>query len=88
MHIYIKQSLIILSIFLIILWIQTVDDKNKNIKRESTYDKLKLPLLVSAIIGLLLNIDLNNLFEYNQSRYFLVVKKTCINNPEVYLDDF
>lgn len=61
-----KQVLIIGSIFLIILWYQNQDDKRYNKKRISFYDKYKFPILVSSIVGLLLQIP--NLFN-----------KTCIN---------
>jgi hypothetical protein len=88
MHNYIKQSLIIVFIFLIVLWIQKIDDKSKDIKRETIYDKFKLPLLVSAISGLLLNIDLDNLFEPAQPKGVLFFKKSCIDNQDVYLDEF
>jgi hypothetical protein len=39
-----------LSIFLIVLWIQTLDDKKYNKKRTSYYHKFKLPLLISSIL--------------------------------------
>ena len=41
--------------FLIILWFQNNEDKKYNKIRMSQYDKYKLPLLVSTIIGLILN---------------------------------
>ncbi len=86
MNIYLKQFLIIVTIFLLILWVQNIDDNMKNKKRETTYDKIKLPLLVSAIIGLLLNINLNNLFNYKNTQDILIITPNCIENQEVYLD--
>lgn len=44
--------------FLIILWFQNNEDKKYNKTRVSIYDKYKLPLLVSSIIGLILNFPL------------------------------
>lgn len=46
-----KYFLIIIITFGIIYWFQIVDDKKKNKERTSNYDKIKLPLLVSAIVG-------------------------------------
>ena len=50
--------------FLVILWFQNNDDiKNKRI-RVSLFEKYKLPLLVSAIIGLILHFPI--LFKINE----------------------
>jgi hypothetical protein len=64
-----KQFLLIVVTFGIVLWIQTNDDTKYNIKRKSFYDTYKIPILVSSIIGFLLNSD-----------YF--IKNNIINNTK------
>ena len=56
-----KQFLILLAVFGIIYWFQHVDDKKKNKNRDSIYNNIKLPLLVTAIVGLVICWD-NNKF--------------------------
>ena len=51
----VKQLLLLLSIFLITLFIQYNDDKKYNKKRISLYDKYNLPIFFTCIIALLLN---------------------------------
>ena len=55
MKLIIKQLIIVIIVFLVFLWFQNTDDKKHNRKRVTLFDKYKLPLLVSAIIGLILN---------------------------------
>lgn len=50
----IKYFLIIIITFCIIYWFQMVDDKKICKKKTNNYDKIKLPLLVSTIVGLVL----------------------------------
>jgi hypothetical protein len=55
MNLIIKQIIVMIITFLLIVWFQNIDDtKNKRI-RNSYYEKYKLPVLVSTIIGLILN---------------------------------
>ena len=88
----VKQLLIIVFVFLLILWIQKMDDNSKNKKRENLYDKIKLPLLVSAIVGLLLNINLNNIINDTIESEIIIIKPNCnmtnsgMINQDVYLD--
>jgi hypothetical protein len=49
-----KEFLILLITFGVIYWFQIVDDRKRCKKREGVYDNIKLPLLVTAIVGLLL----------------------------------
>lgn len=56
MNLILKQLIIIAGTFLVILWFQNVDDKKHNKTRETIYEKYKFPILVSAIIGLVINI--------------------------------
>ena len=52
----ITQIFIITLIFCITLWLQNSDDKKYNNQRILYYDKYKLPIFFSAVIGLILNI--------------------------------
>ena len=56
MNLILKQFCIIIGVFSITLWVQDMDDKKYNKKIPDVYDKYKFPLLISAIIGLLINI--------------------------------
>ena len=54
---YIKQILILIIIFLIIYWFQNVDNKNnlkENENTKSIYFKIKLPLLVTSVCGIIM----------------------------------
>ena len=55
MKLIIKKLLILFIGFMIILWLQNVDDKKYNKIRSTTYDKYKVPLFFSCFIYLLLN---------------------------------
>lgn len=57
----IKFYLIVLTSFLLVLWIQTSDrHNNKKENKENIINKIKLPMLVSCIVGLILLVN-NNL---------------------------
>lgn len=72
-----KYLLIVVIIFCIIYWFQTVDDKKRCKKRTNIYDKIKLPLLVSAIVGLI--ILWNNNF-YTSTNYNKEISKNFFND--------
>ena len=55
MNIILKQILIIGATFFIILWFQNCEDKKNNKERTCFQDKYKLPILVCAVVGLLIN---------------------------------
>ena len=62
----IKDLIIFLLIFIIVLWLQHNDDKKFNKpKRVSLYDKIKLPLVVALLILIIkdLNCKISNHFE-------------------------
>jgi predicted permease len=63
MKLIVKQIIIMIIVFIIIFWFQNNDDKKHNRIRSSLFDKYKLPLLVSTIIGLILNFP--KLFKMN-----------------------
>lgn len=56
MKLIIKQFGIIIGVFSITLWVQQMDDTKYNKTRIDFFDKYKFPLLISAIIGLLINV--------------------------------
>jgi len=56
MNLILKQLCIIIGVFSITLWVQDMDDKKYNKTRSDVFDKYKFPLLMSAIIGFLINI--------------------------------
>lgn len=64
MNLILKQFLIIGIAFFIILWFQHEDDKKHKRERKTFYDKYKFPLLVSSIIGFVLN--LSSLFDIGE----------------------
>ena len=49
-----NDFLIICITFVLIYWFQQVDDDKRCKERTNLYDKIKLPLLVSSIVGLIL----------------------------------
>ena len=55
----IKQSIIIIGSFFLILWFQEQDDNKAKRIRKTLFDKYKVPVIVCSIIGLFLNLDLN-----------------------------
>lgn len=85
-----KYFLIIIITFSIIYWFQTVDDKKRCKERTTNYDKIKLPLLVSAMVGsvLLWNNDcFTTIFvSSNCNKNFILEKPTEISNCHVNLD--
>lgn len=56
MDLILKQLIIITCTFLVILWFQNVDDKKHNKTRDTFYEKYKFPILVSSMIGFVINI--------------------------------
>jgi hypothetical protein len=75
-----QQLLIISSVFLIILWFQIQDDRKHNKKRNGYYDMYKFPILISAIIGLLLNFYCDNISELDIFIQPTITPETIKNN--------
>lgn len=73
MNLLIKQILIIVTTFLVILWFQTEDDKKNKRIRKSFLETYKLPLLVSSIVGLLINF--NDIFGLDEKEKYLMPRK-------------
>jgi hypothetical protein len=49
-----KQFIILVIIFSLIYWFQHIDDIKRCKERKGIYNKIKLPLLVTAIVGLVI----------------------------------
>jgi hypothetical protein len=56
-----KEFLILILTFGVIYWFQYVDDKKRCKRREGIYDNIKLPLLATAIVGLVLFWEKNSI---------------------------
>ncbi len=80
MNLILKQFLIIVTAFLIILWFQNQDDKKHKRNRKTFYDQYKFPLLVSSIIGLVLNLP--TLFGINDKSVETLTELTVITPVE------
>jgi hypothetical protein len=59
MNIIIKNILIFLIVFILVMWLQHNDDNKLEIikKRESLYDKVKLPLVSALLVILIKDIE-------------------------------
>lgn len=64
-----KNVIIFLVIFFIVLWLQYIDDKkNDNVyKRISLYDKVKIPLISACFVILIRELDYNKCINYVNS---------------------
>ena len=62
----IKNIIIFLVVFFLIMWLQHNDDKKfaKTINRISLYDKIKIPLVSASFVILIKEIDLNNYINF------------------------
>jgi hypothetical protein len=68
-----RNIIIFLLIFLLILWLQYNDDvkfKNKE-KRKSLYDNIKIPLFVGCIVLLIKDLDYKECFNEIQSLFII-----------------
>jgi hypothetical protein len=82
MHNLLRQIAIAIIIFIIVLWFQDKDDIKHKKYRKSLYDKYKLPVLVTAIFGLIFNIDSLNLCESKKDTIF-ASPSTVNTNTEI-----
>ncbi len=55
MNLLLKQILLVVGVFIVVLWYQDYEDKKNNKVRKTFYDQYKLPLLISSILGLILS---------------------------------
>jgi predicted permease len=52
----INQIFILIFIFILTVWFQNTDDKRYQKKRITFYDKYKIPIFFSAVVGLIMNL--------------------------------
>lgn len=84
MNLILKHFLIIGITFVIILWFQSQDDKKHKKERKSCYDEYKFPLLVSSIVGLVLNLPvLFNMCEKSVETLSKVTVITPVKNCDI-----
>jgi hypothetical protein len=55
MNLILKQTLILGTTFFVILWFQNCEDTRNNKVRTTYHDTYKLPILVTALLGLIIN---------------------------------
>jgi hypothetical protein len=81
----IKNIIIFLVVFFLIMWLQHNDDKkfNKTDKRVSLYDKIKIPLVSALLVILIKDLDINNLINSIKT----IKPQIELSNPKKALDD-
>ena len=85
----IKNIIIFLVVFFLIMWLQHNDDKKfgKTDKRISLYDKIKIPLISALFVILIKEIDLNNFFNSINSSINVKTPVPSLPNTRKALDD-
>jgi hypothetical protein len=85
----IKNIIIFLVVFLLIMWLQHNDDIkfNKTDKRISIYDKIKIPLVSAIFVILIKEIDINNCTNFIHSIMVIKTPTNKLSNPITVLDD-
>ncbi len=78
----IKNIIIFLVVFFLILWLQHNDDKkfDNTYKRVSLYDKVKIPLVSALFVILIKDMDLNKCTSFINS---ILVKPSNNNTPNM-----
>ena len=84
-----KEIIIVILIFCVILWFQSTEDNKYNKIRKTTYEKYKYPIFVSSIVGLILSYS--NYFcqmNSNNSLREIIPKKIKSNilDQQIYID--
>jgi len=77
MNLIFKQVLILSFVFAIMFWFQQKDDKKTKRVRTTFFENYKLPLLVSSIIGLLLNLKTLTNFNCNTEVTIITPVSPC-----------
>lgn len=72
----IKNIIIFLVVFLLIMWLQHNDDLKTGKNRTELYDKIKIPLVASLLVVLIKDINYENWVDFFQSN-------TTIRQPEM-----
>ena len=85
----IKNIIIFLVVFLLIMWLQHNDDKKfgKTINRISLYDKIKIPLVSAVFVLLVKEIDLNNCTNFINCLMPVKTPSIELLNPKNTLND-
>jgi hypothetical protein len=84
----IKNIIIFLVVFFLIMWLQHNDDKkfSKIDKRITLYDKIKIPLVSALFVILVKELNLNDCTKFIQS--IMVVKSPVLNRQENFNNEF
>jgi hypothetical protein len=79
----IKNIIIFLVVFFLVLWLQHNDDKKfgNTEKRISLYDKVKIPLVSALFVILIKDMDINKCTSFVHS--ILLVKPSNVTSPDV-----
>jgi hypothetical protein len=64
MNIIIKQLIICLIVFIVFSYIQKYQDKINKVTYKNIYDEYKIPLFISLVVGLILNLHINGDIDY------------------------
>ena len=84
-----KEIIIVILIFCVILWFQSTEDNKYNKIRKTTYEKYKYPIFVSSIVGLILSYS-NYFCKINSSNVlhtFIPKKiKSTILDQQIFID--
>tara|TARA_B110000971_G_C19853303_1_gene428176 strand:+ start:477 stop:767 length:291 start_codon:yes stop_codon:yes gene_type:complete len=72
----IKNIIIFIVVFLLIMWLQHNDDLKTGKDRTKLYDKIKIPLVASLLVVLIKDIDYEECFNVFQS-------VTIIRQPDI-----
>jgi len=77
----IKNVIIFLVIFLVILWLQHNDDIKNNIKRTNLYDKINIPLVSSLLVIIIKELDYSKCEAFIKSFSVGKIPSNLIKNP-------
>jgi len=82
----IKNIIIFLVVFFLIMWLQHNDDKKflKTDKRISLYDKIKIPLVSALFVVLIKELNLNDCTKFIQS--IMIVKEPVLNTRDEFVN--
>lgn len=74
-----KQLILMAIVFFVMLWFQNMEDKKANYKRKDFIETYKMPLLVSALVGLAFNL----FFDDSDNSFFLDKESILKNNNTI-----
>lgn len=85
MNLILKQILILGTAFFVILWFQNCEDKRNNKIRTTFHDTYKLPILVTALLGLIINFK--ELFSDDIIMAPIIVESTIVPTQNTIISD-